>query len=200
MEGCCKRNCSSIPRIVRGNDFTMMIDVKRPVVNTIEDFDLASCRDIEITLVSRYGRRQQMGYKVVDGKLRVDFDETLPSGVYGMIIKGKDKNGQDWRFFAKPGEWIEIVDASSDEYDPEISNGYYDKTVTFGIAARGGSGGGSGDSDITNLSDEDIESLIKDVEGSSSAGDTPSWSDDEPLTDEDITGIIDDVENGDDGK
>lgn len=187
---------NDIPRIVKGNDFTMMIDVKRPVVNTIEDFDIGSCRDIEITLVSRYGRRQKMPYKVVDGKLRVDFDETLPAGVYGMIIRGRDKDGQDWRFFAKPGEWIEIVDANSDEHDPEISNGYYDKTVTFGIAASGSTGGGG--TDVTNLSDEDIESLIKDVEGSgssSSGGDTPTWSDDEPLTDEDITSIIDDVEN-----
>lgn len=137
MENC---NCNGNLRIGRGNDFTIEVELRHPAMKTVEDFDLTTCTDIECAIVSRLGKHTAVDFTITDdGKLRADFDENVPLGVYGFEVKGKDAEGHDWRFYARPGEWLEIVNASSDENDPEPNGkSYYEKDVTFGIVTLAG--------------------------------------------------------------
>lgn len=92
-----------------------------------------------------------------------------------------------------------MVDASSDENDPDHSTGYYSKTIEFGIVS--GAGG------VALEAIPDAEALARMYLGTSgSSGDNPDKPDtpdkpytdgDEPISDDDITDIINDVENGD---
>lgn len=112
-------NCNSnysIPRVVKGNDFTLIVAVKKPVltdgVTELEDFELTECTDIKVSIVTRLGKKTVMPYTVDGNKLLVQFDETIGSGLYGLEVTGK-KDGTDWRFYAAPGEVIEIVEPTS---------------------------------------------------------------------------------------
>lgn len=108
----------NIPRIVRGNDWTARVRVLRAVVKDClskrEDIDLANSTDISVSLVSRLGRRISVPYAVSEGRLLVDFDNSIPSGLYGLEVTGKDSDGKNWRSCLKPGEFVMIVEATSE--------------------------------------------------------------------------------------
>lgn len=132
---------NNIPRIVRGNDFTLRVAVQHPVLSggetILEDFSLANCKDIAVALISRMGRRTPMSFTIDGSHILVDFQETVKSGLYGLEVTGKDEEGHDWRFYGKPGEVIEIVESTSSSYIPDNNNdttdGYYDITIATGI-------------------------------------------------------------------
>lgn len=129
----CNSTNYSIPRVVRGNDFTLIVAVKKPVladgVTELEDFDLTECTDIKVNIVTRLGRKTERPYTVDGNKLLVQFDETVSSGLYGLEITGK-KDDADWRFYAAPGEVIEIVEPTSLAYAP---TGSYSVLAEVGV-------------------------------------------------------------------
>lgn len=142
----CNCNRGDIPRIVRGNDFTLRVAVKHPVLTSdgnteLEDFDISTCTDIKVTLVTRLGKRKEMPFSIGDNAdntckvILVSFDETVPSGLYGLEIVGKDKEGNDWRFYGAPGEVLQIVEPTSAAFIPsaDTTEGYYDLTVDLGV-------------------------------------------------------------------
>lgn len=109
-------------KVVRGNDFSVSVRVTRLVMrdglSQREDIGLASCTGVKASVVSRTGRRTALGCAVKDGRLVADFDETVPAGVYGLEVTGKDAAGADWRAYLKPGEFVQIVEATSEAFTP----------------------------------------------------------------------------------
>lgn len=134
----CTITSGNIPRIVRGNDFTLVVSVKRAVLQdsetVLEDFDLSTATDIAVNRVSRLGKKVAMTYTVEGSKVLIDFDETVPSGMYGIEVTGKT-DGKDWRFYAQPGEAIEIVEPTSEANIPseDTTEGYYNLTAQAGV-------------------------------------------------------------------
>lgn len=118
----CRCTTDASRRVVRGNDFSVSVRVTRLVtrdgLSQREDIGLGGCTDIKASMVSRMGKRTALECSVTEDRLVVDFDETLSCGVYGLEVSGKDSAGADWRAFLKPGEFLEIVEASSDAYTP----------------------------------------------------------------------------------
>lgn len=131
----CENTNYSIPRVVRGNDFTLVVKVKNPVLKdsetVLEDFDVSESEDVKVNIVSTIGKKTAMSYTVEEGKLLIQFDETVKAGKYGLEITGK-KDGTDWRFYAKPGEVIEIVEPTSGSYLPI---GAYSLTAELGVVS-----------------------------------------------------------------
>lgn len=109
---------NSTLRIVRGNDFSVRVKVLRAVKQedgTTEyvQVELSKCSNIITRLVSRIGRRVELMYTIDGEELLVDFDGSLSSTVYGFEVVGKYEDGHDWRYYAKPGEFLEIVEPTS---------------------------------------------------------------------------------------
>lgn len=131
---------NNIPRIVRGNDFTLKVDVKKPVLKdgetTLEDFPIEDSTDISVNLVTQLGARIKMPYTVSGSTVLVNFEETVSSGLYGLEVTGK-QNGKDWRFYAMPGELLEIVEPTSSAYIPSTDtvDGYYSVTAQAGVVS-----------------------------------------------------------------
>lgn len=127
----CAHTDAPIPRITRGNDFTAHITVTR---QDGEDFDITKSTGISVSLVSRFGKRKKMEYSIKDGVILVRFEETLPCGLYGIEIKGKDENGNDWRYYAQPGEFIQVVENTSEATTSFPStSGNVDITAKIGL-------------------------------------------------------------------
>lgn len=119
--GCYRTNCrQSVPRVVRGNDFTAMVLVTRRVPSDggdgTEPVELSRCTGITARRVTRLGRRTEMGFSVDGSYLVVPFDDELPSGSYGFEATGKYANGRDWALRLMPGEFVDIVEPSSAGY------------------------------------------------------------------------------------
>lgn len=131
---------NNIPRIVRGNDFTLKVDVKKPVLKdgetTLEDFPIEDSTDISVNLVTQLGARIKMPYTVSGSTVLVNFEETVSSGLYGLEVTGK-QDGKDWRFYAMPGELLEIVEPTSSAYIPSTDtvDGYYSVTAQAGVVS-----------------------------------------------------------------
>lgn len=109
-----------IPKIVRGNAFTVIVSVLRAVPGgdgtAKETLDLAECNGIAVRTVSVLGRRVQCTFAVDGNRLMVDFDGSLSVGRYGLEVTGFYSDGKPWRYFAAPGEFIDIVDPTSQSY------------------------------------------------------------------------------------
>ena len=103
-------------KIVRGNDFTLRIPVKKIVNGEQVSFPLSDCTDIAVHVVSKY-KRTALPYtidKESDDVLLADVDGTaLSLGTYALEVTGK-LEGANWRSYEY--EQFAIVDnnASSD--------------------------------------------------------------------------------------
>ena len=85
--------------IVRGNDFTLRIPVRKMVNGESFAFPLPGCTDVAVNVVNSY-RRVSLSYTIdvkEDNvlKARVEGDQ-LACGVYALEVKGK-LFGNDWR-------------------------------------------------------------------------------------------------------
>lgn len=103
-------------KIVRGNDFTLRIPVKKIVNGEQVSFPLTDCTDIAVHVVSQY-KRTALPYtidKESHDVLLADVDGTaLSLGTYGLEVTGVSE-GANWRSYEY--EQFAIVDnnASSD--------------------------------------------------------------------------------------
>lgn len=103
-------------KIVRGNDFTLRIPVKKIVNGEQVSFPLTDCTDIAVHVVSQY-KRTALPYtidKESNDVLLADVDGTaLSLGTYALEVTGK-MEGANWRSYEY--EQFAIVDnnASSD--------------------------------------------------------------------------------------
>ena len=103
-------------KIVRGNDFTLRIPVKKIVNGELVSFPLSDCTDIAVHVVSKY-KRTALPYtidKESNDVLLADVDgTTLSLGTYALEVTGVSE-GANWRSYEY--EQFAIVDnnASSD--------------------------------------------------------------------------------------
>lgn len=113
-------------KIVRGNDFTLRIPVKKIVNGEQVAFPLPACTDIQVNIVNQY-RRVSLAYSIDTTEdniilARVEGD-AVSVGTYALEVRGKIF-GNDWR--SKEYEQFAIVDnnASGDtEFNGEIIEG-----------------------------------------------------------------------------
>lgn len=97
-------------KIVRGNDFTMRVPVRKVVGGEVEKFPLPACEEVEVNLVNAF-RRRRMAHTigVEDDSLlevRVHSSE-MALGAYALEVKGK-LFGCSWR--SNEYEQIMLVD------------------------------------------------------------------------------------------
>lgn len=113
-------------KIVRGNDFTLRIPVKKIVNGEQVTFPLPACTDIVVNIVNQY-RRVALSYTIDTAEdniilARVEGD-AVSVGTYALEVRGKIF-GNDWR--SKEYEQFAIVDnnASGDtEFNGELVEG-----------------------------------------------------------------------------
>lgn len=113
-------------KIVRGNDFTLRIPVKKIVNGEQVAFPLPACTDIVVNIVNQY-RRVALSYTIDTAEdniinARVEGD-AVSVGTYALEVRGKIF-GNDWR--SKEYEQFSIVDnnASGDTaFDGELIEG-----------------------------------------------------------------------------
>lgn len=126
-------------KIVRGNDFTLRIPVKKIVNGEQVSFPLTDCTDIAVHVVSKY-KRTALPYtidKESNDVLLADVDGTaLSLGTYALEVTGK-LEGANWRSYEY--EQFAIVDnnASSDTV--------FEGGTTEGDTNIEGSNGGNAD-------------------------------------------------------
>lgn len=109
-------------KIVRGNDFTLRVPVRKIVGGEKERFPLPACEEVEVNLVNAF-RRRRMAHTigVEDDSLlevRVQSSE-MALGAYALEVKGK-LFGCSWR--SNEYEQIQLVDnnASGDTvFEPQ---------------------------------------------------------------------------------
>ena len=109
-------------KIVRGNDFTLRVPVRKIVGGEKERFPLPACEEIEVNLVNAF-RRRRMAHTIGvedDSLLEVRVQSTeMALGTYALEVKGK-LCGCSWR--SKEYEQIMLGDnkASGDTvFDPQ---------------------------------------------------------------------------------
>ena len=113
-------------KIVRGNDFTLRIPVRKIVNGEQVAFPLPACTDIMVNIVNQY-RRVALSYTIDTAEdniinARVEGD-AVSVGTYALEVRGKIF-GNDWR--SKEYEQFSIVDnnASGDTaFDGELIEG-----------------------------------------------------------------------------
>ena len=113
-------------KIVRGNDFTLRIPVRKMVNGEQVAFPLPACTDIQVNIVNQY-RRVSLAYTIDTAEdniilARVEGD-AVSVGTYALEVRGKIF-GNDWR--SKEYEQFCIVDnnASGDtEFNGELIEG-----------------------------------------------------------------------------
>ena len=113
-------------KIVRGNDFTLRIPVRKMVNGEQVAFPLPACTDIQVNIVNQY-RRMSLAYSIDTAEdniilARVEGD-AVSVGTYALEVRGKIF-GNDWR--SKEYEQFSIVDnnASGDTaFNSELIEG-----------------------------------------------------------------------------
>ena len=109
-------------KIVRGNDFTLRVPVRKIVGGEAEKFPLPACEEVEVNLVNAF-RRRRMAHTIGvedDSLLEVRVKSSEMSlGSYALEVKGK-LFGCSWR--SNEYEQIQLVDnnASGDTaFEPQ---------------------------------------------------------------------------------
>ena len=109
-------------KIVRGNDFTLRVPVRKIVGGEAEKFPLPACEEVEVNLVNAFRRRRMTHTIGVEDdsllEVRVHSSE-MALGAYALEVKGK-LFGCAWR--SNEYEQIMLVDnnASGDtEFEPQ---------------------------------------------------------------------------------
>lgn len=89
-------------RIVKGNTFSIVVEVKAYAYDgkEIEDFDLLSCTDITITAkVNGNSRIMNDSQLLADNKMQIFFPANIQEvGSYSLEVTGKF-NEIEWRFY-----------------------------------------------------------------------------------------------------
>lgn len=97
-------------KIVRGNDFTMRVPVRKIVGGEVEKFPLPACEEVEVNLVNAF-RRRRMAHTIGvedDSLLEVMVHSSeMALGAYALEVKGK-LFGCSWR--SNEYEQIMLVD------------------------------------------------------------------------------------------
>lgn len=108
-------------KIVRGNDFTLRVPVRKIVGGEAEKFPLPACEEVEVNLVNAFRRRRMVHTIGVEDdsllEVRVQSSE-MALGAYALEVRGK-LFGCSWR--SNEYEQIMLVDnnASGDtEFEP----------------------------------------------------------------------------------
>lgn len=93
--------------IVKGNNFALLIPVRRMEEGQMVAMPLAVCEEVHVRLVSAV-RRFDLAFVIEDeGRLRAQVPATLPIGTYALEVCGK-LLGTSWR--SNEYEQIRIVD------------------------------------------------------------------------------------------
>ena len=126
---------SAITRVTQGNEFTLSVQLQHPVALngklSYEEYDLSTATDIAVALYPTVGAYISLDTFTVSGStININFPADIAAGLYGLEVKGKDNLGKEWRWYAGPGEIIEIVEKSSDAYTPT-------DTITASLAVVG---------------------------------------------------------------
>lgn len=135
--------------ITKGNDFALLLDLTRklpvedsvpePVVDSTTDvYILTSCGE-RIT-VPQTAVPHTLGWQLVTVNDRLQIAITFPASEqhidrYGLEVKGIAA-GENWRYKGKPGEVIEIVDATSDQNIPDDQVRIYAIGAVIGIGSQ----------------------------------------------------------------
>ena len=97
-------------KIVRGNDFTLRVPVRKIVGGEAEKFPLPACEEVEVNLVNAF-RRRRMAHTIGvedDSLLEVRVQSTeMALGAYALEVRGK-LFGCSWR--SNEYEQIMLVD------------------------------------------------------------------------------------------
>lgn len=110
-------------KLVKGNDFTTIIEVKAYKYNgeEITDFDLKQCTDIKIRDKADGSTKSISTFDVLDdNKLQISWDgPSMALGKHTLEVVGKF-NDLDWRFYDKEPVFT-IVNSNSEANVPESS-------------------------------------------------------------------------------
>lgn len=129
-----------IPSFVRGNTTVIAVrpkweDMDAQGCKTLTDADLTKVSDMSVTVVSTFGKRYEMAWKLVDTKMfSIDLVD-LPVGNYGIEVRCTDAEGMRRRYYAEPNEFVRIVNPTSKAYIPTDGtvNEMYDMSITFSL-------------------------------------------------------------------
>ena len=129
-----------IPKIVQGNSFAALVRVVRHAYSDgkgiIEELNLHECTDISVSASSMRGSAGvtwELSGKYDNGIL-IRFSGDEPCGSYSLEITGKT-DGRACRFYAKPSEFLSIVNATSDGFIPDDTDSeYFSTEVQVGVA------------------------------------------------------------------
>ena len=130
----------TIPSFVQGNTTILAVkpkweDIDAKGGRTLTDADLTKVSGMAVTVVSTFGKRYEMDYRLIDDNtFSIDLVD-LPVGTYGLEVKCVDEGGLKRRFYAAPGEWVRIVSPTSAAEIPTDGtvNGMYDMSIVFSL-------------------------------------------------------------------
>lgn len=141
----CNSTLKDIPKITRGNDFILMIELKENVLvgheqtqeNVIDGTLVISTSNIKVTNELGQEMAQSTYYtpyvNTEDKTVSLTFNETLPKGSYGVEIKGTIDN-KDFRWYAPPTKCFIIVESTHEAYVPP------ERIMTYHVTANTGLG------------------------------------------------------------
>lgn len=111
-------NETSTLRITRGNALTVRVRVMRSVLQdgatTEQAIDLSTATAVKALLTWGYVRRKAIGFTVSGNRLIIDLAADTPPASYGLEVSGNDQDGIPWRAARKPGEFIDIVEFTTE--------------------------------------------------------------------------------------
>lgn len=154
-------NCNitgKTPRIPRGNDFKILVQLKECVKSDGEtserDVTIKSGTVPTVNVFNYAGTAISGAYtaQVLDGRhaIVISFDNQdeesgLGNGKYGIEVKGKrNEDDSDFRFYLPPGMGFFIVESSPEGYFPSDSIITYTVNGVVGVAQNVSGGGGPG--------------------------------------------------------
>lgn len=129
-----------IPSFVQGNTTILAVkpkweDMDAKGGKTLTDADLTKVSGMSVSVVTGFGKRYEMDYRLIDDNtFSIDLVD-LPVGLYGLEVKCIDEEGLKRRFYAAPGEWVRIVSPTSAAEIPTDGtvNSMYDMSIVFSI-------------------------------------------------------------------
>lgn len=130
-----KQPILSRPFIPEGNDFEIMIDMKKADTEEYIDYDLTTCKNIIVYLTcGAHGTEIPLQYAIVDNhKLKCPVNHKLlhANTSYGIVVEGDTDEDKHWQYTIMPREGIAIIPNTSGEVIP-------DGTTTIDIQGRVG--------------------------------------------------------------
>ena len=111
------------PIIPEGNDFTLVIDMKRANETEYTDFDLTTCTSLIVYLTCAvHNTKIPLEYTIVDEHILrcpVDYRLLHANTSYGIVVEGDTAEDKHWRWSMMPREGILIIPNTSGENLPE---------------------------------------------------------------------------------